>query len=155
MGTLTNLADWIEAQLSDELASRQDIAETALTRIRALDARPSGPRVTAARQYLDAVRRHKVTARPHGALVREAAELRRQLGQVLDAVDCAPVLTAADLDTLLRALADAVAYRDPAGWGCQDCEASPAGLCPDHAADLDCTDAYLALAIGLGIGVDR
>jgi hypothetical protein len=101
---LTALADWIDAQLSDELASRQHVAETALARIEEL-------------------------------------------------ATC-PVLTAADLGVLGQALADAVTYRDPAGF-CQDCEDSPAALCQDHADDLDKTDAYLALAAGLGLEIDR
>ena len=43
-------------------------------------------RVTAAREYLASVRKHKVTALPPSVLLRECAELRRQLGQVLGAI---------------------------------------------------------------------
>jgi len=53
-----------------------------------------------------------------------------------------------------QALADAITCRDPAGF-CPDCETSEAGLCADHAEDLDRTDAYLAVARDLGIEVDR
>lgn len=42
-------------------------------------------RVEIARDYLAAVRKHKVTMLPPSILTRECAELRRQLGQVLDA----------------------------------------------------------------------
>jgi hypothetical protein len=44
-------------------------------------------RVTAAREYLEGARRRKVTELPPSLLVREAAELRRALGQVLDVLD--------------------------------------------------------------------
>jgi hypothetical protein len=53
-----------------------------------------------------------------------------------------------------RALADAISYRTPEGF-CRDCETHPAGLCEDHAADLDLTDAYLALARELHVEVDQ
>jgi hypothetical protein len=52
------------------------------------------------------------------------------------------------------ALADAISYRTPEGF-CRDCETHPAGLCEDHAADLDLTDAYLALARELHVEVNR
>jgi hypothetical protein len=55
---------------------------------------------------------------------------------------------------LRQALADAIAYRDPSGI-CPDCDVHPAGLCSDHAADLDKTDAYIALGRQLGIDVDH
>jgi hypothetical protein len=54
---------------------------------------------------------------------------------------------------LRQALSDAVAYRDPGG-ACTDCDTHPASLCADHAADLDKTDSYLALARSLGIELD-
>jgi hypothetical protein len=43
-------------------------------------------RVQLAREYLAGVRKHKVSTLPPSVLVRECAELRRQLGQVLDAI---------------------------------------------------------------------
>ena len=76
-------------------------------------------------------------------LVREAAELRRQLGQVVDVIGQGTVLSPHQHEVLGQPLADAVTYRDPA-WFCQD-----------HADDLDKTDAYLALGRSLGIEVDR
>jgi Ser/Thr protein kinase RdoA (MazF antagonist) len=52
------------------------------------------PRVTAAREFLQHARTGpKPTALPRIVLDREDAELRRQLGQVLDAIDQAPTLT--------------------------------------------------------------
>lgn len=83
------------------------------------------PRVTAAREYLTGIRQHKVAALPPSVLVRECAELRRQLGQVLDAVgqadgeirgsrtasgtdpDGMTTIVPADLPAVLGALADA------------------------------------------------
>jgi hypothetical protein len=89
------------------------------------------------------------------AVDREAAELRKLLGQVLDCADArSGVLNDGQREVLGQALADAITYRDPAGF-CPGCEAHPAGLCDDHAADLDLTDAYMALPRELGIEVDR
>jgi hypothetical protein len=51
-----------------------------------------------------------------------------------------------------QALADAIASRSTEP--CVDCVEHPAGLCNDHAADLDLTDAYIALGRELGIEVD-
>jgi hypothetical protein len=39
--------------------------------------------------------------------------------------------------------------------GCAACDASPADLCRDHAADLDRRDDFRALALDLGIEVAR
>ena len=55
-------------------------------------------------------------------------------------------------EVLGQALADAIACRTPDSF-CTGCEDHPAGLCDDHAADLDLTDAYLALGRELGIEV--
>jgi hypothetical protein len=68
----------------------------------------------------------------------------------------APALTAEQLGVLRQALADAAGWRRlRADARCEDCMAHPAGLCFDHAADLDKADAYLALAAALGIEVER
>ena len=56
-------------------------------------------------------------------------------------------------EVVAQALADAIGHRTPEGF-CEECEARPEGLCNDHAADLDLTDAYLALGRELGIEVD-
>jgi hypothetical protein len=57
-------------------------------------------------------------------------------------------------ELLGQALADAITYRTPDSF-CTGCEDHPAGLCDDHAADLDLTDAYLQLGRELGIEVAR
>ena len=113
-------------------------------------------RVIHAREFLDAIRPYKVADRPISVLQREDAELRRMLAGVLAVIDehQAAALTPRQREVLAAALADAVTYRDPSG-DCTGCEAHPAGLCDDHAADLDKTDAYLELAGQLGIEVDR
>jgi hypothetical protein len=60
-----------------------------------------------------------------------------------------------DSEVIGQVFADAICFRDPQGI-CPDCDEHPAGLCEDHAADLDRTDAYIALAGQLGIeAVDR
>ncbi len=114
-------------------------------------------RVTAAREFLRHVRTGpKPAALPRQVADREAAELRKLLGQVLDYVDSRPAaVDDGQREVLGQALADAVTYRDPSRRYCLDCEAHPAGLCDDHAADLDLTDAYLALGREFGIEVDR
>ena len=55
-------------------------------------------------------------------------------------------------EVLGQALADAIAHRTPGI--CEECDVRPDGLCDDHAADLDLTDAYLALGRELGIEVE-
>jgi hypothetical protein len=100
-------------------------------------------RLTAAREFLAGARKHKVAELPPSVLIREDAELRRQLGQVLAVLD-------ESVGVLGEALADAIQYRDPGGL-CDACDASVASICDDHADDLNKTDAYLALAAALGI----
>ena len=53
---------------------------------------------------------------------------------------------------IAQVFADAIEYRRPEG-GCHDCLTDPDGLCDDHAADLNLTDAYIALAGELGVEV--
>jgi hypothetical protein len=88
---------------------------------------------------------------PGGVRARYAADHAAVIGWV---VPPGRGLSPAGLGVLAQALADAVSHRDPSGF-CADCERHPAGLCYDHAADLDTADAYLALARGLGIEADR
>ena len=57
-------------------------------------------------------------------------------------------------EVLGQALADALEHRTPEGF-CAECEVRPEGLCNDCAADLDLTDAYLALGRELGIEVPQ
>ena len=74
-------------------------------------------RVTDAREYIGYARALKVGDLPYPALMRLAAELRRQLGQVLDVIgteartgarpDGSASLSAVDVQTVLGALADA------------------------------------------------
>jgi hypothetical protein len=59
-------------------------------------------------------------------------------------------LTGPQREVLTAALSDAIEHRTPGG-DCTDCEAHAAGLCEDHAGDLDLTDAYLALGRELAI----
>jgi hypothetical protein len=89
------------------------------------------------------------------AALRLSAELRSVLDQL--AAEPAPpalILSESNGALLGQALADAIAFREPAGI-CPACDVHPAGLCDDHAGDLDTTDAYLALARELGIEVER
>ena len=113
-------------------------------------------RVAAAREFLHHVRTGpRPEALPRQVAAREDAELRALLGQVLDYVDTRPAAPdEGQREVLGQALADAIRYRDPDGH-CLDCAEHPAGLCDDHAADLDLTDAYLQLASELGIEVAR
>jgi len=83
-----------------------------------------------------------------------AYRLASMLGAVLDVAGQASELHPHQREVLGQALADAVTYRVPSG-SCTGCEGHPAELCADHAADLDKTDAYLALARTLGVEVDR
>ncbi|HMH92744.1 MAG TPA: NUDIX domain-containing protein [Streptosporangiaceae bacterium] len=76
-------------------------------------------RLVAARAFLASSRGHKLAERPHSVLVREAAELRRQLGIVLDVIDegvPAAAGTAAQVlawkSTLRQALIDAIRWRE-------------------------------------------
>lgn len=171
-------------QLDSEHADRQTIAEVAAERIRDLRQQlPGGSvpspaddadkRITQAREFLASARKRKVSELPPSVLVRELAEARRQVGQLLTLVDdyeaeerllTASYLTVsggahlvpADVEVLGQALADAIERRrEHAAGECADCDTGPAGLCELAAGDLDQADAYVALAWSLGMGVDR
>ncbi len=60
-------------------------------------------------------------------------------------------LDAAQREVVLEALADAIAYREPAGW-CAGCETDPGGMCDDHAADELRAAGYRALLRDLEAG---
>ncbi len=67
----------------------------------------------------------------------------------------AVVLDAAQLGTVLGALADAAEYRrKEAGHWWADCQASPAEALETHLDDLDATQAYEGLAQRLGEAAD-
>jgi hypothetical protein len=67
-----------------------------------------------------------------------------------------PALDEGQREVLAAALSDAIAHRGEHADGyCADCEAHPAGLCDEGAADLDLCDAYTALGRELGLEVDR
>jgi hypothetical protein len=120
------------------------------------------PRLTAARAYLAAAKARKFADKPNSVLVREAAELRHQLGQVLKAIDAAAetprprpradgsvgessfvacdgsgILTPADVLNVLSALADAAVYRST------------------HADDRDLADVAAYRALSRAVGDDR
>jgi hypothetical protein len=105
-------------------------------------------RVTTAREYLDGARRRKVTELPPTLLIRECAELRRLLGQVLDAIGEGALLTTDQLETVLLALREARDVHVRGMIGCADCDAAEsAGLdaCERHQPDDDQADRYTAL----------
>jgi hypothetical protein len=113
------------------------------------------PRLTAAREYLSYARGLKVADLPRDALTRLAAELRRQLGQVLGYLGEVVVLDSDRLDVVRQALADAIRRNDPAVH-CEACDALPGDeLCPDDAAGFAAATSYLRLADELGLEVDR
>ena len=86
--------------------------------------------ITQAREYLAGARRRKVNTLPPSVLMRELAETRRQLGQVLGLIEGqAATLTGAQLSTVLDALDVAADYKRDRAANCPDCEASPAELC--------------------------
>jgi hypothetical protein len=107
-------------------------------------------RVSIAREYLASVRRHKVTTLPPSVLVRECAELRRQLGQVLDVIDGQAAALGADQSaTVLSALEDASdGIRERAAY-CPACRTHPAALCDEDADRLSRAEAYDHLAAKL------
>jgi hypothetical protein len=82
------------------------------------------------------------------------ARLAIALGTLLDQAGAVAAISGEQREIHGQALADALEYRTPSA-DCEDCDAHPAGLCNDHVADLDLTDAYVALGRELGIEVDR
>jgi hypothetical protein len=74
-------------------------------------------RVTYAREYLAGCRQRKLAELPPSALLREAAELRRELGQILDVVDAqaAELAALAEIrEVLAEVLDDELADRQSA-----------------------------------------
>jgi hypothetical protein len=123
----------------------------------------TGPdlRITAAAEFLNHARKHRPGELSASQLVREDAELRRQLGQVLDVVGDAPQNVvrfpgpaspprgsmAYDAALALDALAVAAEYRRyRASLPCQACERAPDGVCDDHVTDAERASEYDDLA---------
>ena len=116
-------------------------------------------RVILAREYLADIRRQHVDQLPPSVLVRECAELRRRLGQLLDVIDSqTPAVVAGNVNltpeqvaTVLAALEDAAGWREyRATSACLACAESPTDLCEEHALDLDRVGAYRELIQLLG-----
>src|SRR6516165_9757043 len=103
-------------------------------------------RVTLAREYLASIRIRPVATLPPLVLVRECAELRRQLGAVLAALDDGMLLDRHQAVTVLAALGDAAGHIRERAACCPDCDASPADLCGGCAGRLSRAEAYDALA---------
>jgi hypothetical protein len=80
-----------------------------------------------------------------------ADELERVLEREQEWIRAAP-LTAAQREVLSHALGDAIAWCTDADF-CGGCQQSPAGVCPDHQAELDQRDSYIRLSRELGIEV--
>jgi len=110
-------------------------------------------RVIYAREFLAGARKRKVTELPPSVLVRELAEARRVLGQVLDYLAegaGGPEQRA----VLAQALADAIAHREPPG-DCPDCRLTDALWCRAHEDGMEAIGAYRQLGLTLGIEVPR
>lgn len=154
---LASLAGWIEDRLSNERADRQTICEDVAAQLRDMAAavresrkNESDVRVTAAREFLDGARRRKVTELPPSLLIRECAELRRLLGQVLDVIAAGVCLDDDQAATVLAALDDAAGHIRERAANCPECAASPADLCDGCAGRLARSDAYDDLARQIG-----
>ncbi len=124
-----------------------------------MSARQAARDITAARDALEAFRRVNLQpVSPDGPGVcwplwatRLALALQAVLGQ-LDPAAGPGCLDDGQREVMAAMLADALARREPSGQ-CTGCDDHPAGLCDEHAADLDLTDAYVALGRELGIEV--
>jgi len=103
--------------------------------------------LTTARSLLAELPEAGVTERPHFWIGRLRVAL-----QALADVASPGGMDTGQREVLGQALADAIKYRTPGI--CEECDVRPEGLCDDHAADLDLTDAYLALGRELGIEVE-
>jgi hypothetical protein len=156
-GELTTLAAWID--------------ESAAARIRDITLQMMGAAELAARKTAAAAavladfHRESDAYLDAGGSVPDwssyAFRLASELGSVLDQLAAGPepaaTLTPQQREVIGQALADAADYREARGSDsfCADCEAHPAGICPDHTAELDRCDAYLELGRQLGVDVER
>lgn len=107
-------------------------------------------RVTLAREFLDGARRRKMTELPPSLLIRECAELRRQLGQVLDVIAAGACLNEDQAATVLAALDDAAVHIRERAANCPECAASPADLCDGCDDRLSRAELYDDLADQIG-----
>jgi hypothetical protein len=106
-------------------------------------------RVALAREYLTGARRRKVDQLPPSVLMRELAETRRQLGQVLDVIDQAATLDDDQAAIVLSSLEDASEGIRERAAHCPACRSHPADLCDEDADRLARADAYDRLAAKL------
>ncbi|MFI5068207.1 MAG: hypothetical protein ACHP9Z_30085 [Streptosporangiales bacterium] len=160
---LASVAGWIDEQLGNELADRQYIAETAVTRIRDITL-----------QVLDAARPaagHVATCRHCGRPIAQSADTtglwwaadnvpvgeatacshEPAAGASATNLDGSARIAAEDVGTVLGALADAVAWCTD-DEDCGECSAAPDGLCESHAGRLGRVPAYRALAARMEAG---
>jgi hypothetical protein len=107
-------------------------------------------RVTLAREYLTGTRRRKVDQLPPSVLMRELAETRRQLGQVLAVIaGQAASLDADQAAIVLSALEDASDGIRERAANCPACRSHPADLCDEDTDRLYRAEAYDHLAAKL------
>ena len=87
-----------------------------------------------------------------GSDLKHRAKLEYHTGQLLELVaELTGGRAGEQLATMLSALADAEKLRLREGLAfCHACQEHPAGLCDDHAADLDAAAAYSDMAAQLG-----
>jgi hypothetical protein len=103
-------------------------------------------RVTLAREYLAAARQRDINYLPPSRLQAELVETRRQLGQVIAAIEGQAALDAGQAAIVLSALEDASeGIRERAAY-CPACRSHPAELCEEDAERLSRADAYDHLA---------
>jgi len=111
-------------------------------------------RVIYARDFLAGARKRRVSELPPSVLVREDAELRRLLGQVLDYLSEVVALGPHQVEVIGNALSDAIAWRTELDY-CGACAQSPNGMCADHAVWRGRRDTYVRLGSELGIEVEQ
>ena len=108
------------------------------------------PRIGRACEALEVARRSKPGALPIFVLMREYAEIRRRLGQVLEGLDHRRH-SRSPAGTLRPAMADTLAFLERKAYAtCGDCQLPVSGLCDDDAAGFDRFEAYGSLAASSG-----
>ena len=113
-------------------------------------AHASAPLAAELRGIADSIARRLASEHAGRQQIAEDAAVRLHDIATALALGATPVaaLDAAQLDTVLDALADAAEYRyGHAGTVCGDCDSPDGpGLCPDHQRDLERRDGYIALS---------